>query len=269
MNTRLDDRNRHLLALMRDDDRELMSVISACIASEDTLRQIRGIIERRDRRAIVATLVRIPESGDEASATVIEDPNRYSNGQQVTSSVEMNEERLYVINEPPASGSGQGAVPDPDRVESGADADRLAADLERYRWARGKRLIRMNAYGLSELSADGSVIDESVLRTLHLRLMELWILLEESTVGELGADVVTEEQERACYASYNVYSDGSAVASLARVCPDAGPLSAPEYFEGDIGQYHWPKGWDVRVSPPPHHRSEDASAHVGEETSNE
>ena len=105
----LEDRSRHLLALMRNDDHELLQLMMAAVGNEDDRRRIRRVVERRDRRAIAATLVRLPESGDEAFATVINDANTYSDGRPVTSSVVIGEETLYVVNEPPNNGTDVGA----------------------------------------------------------------------------------------------------------------------------------------------------------------
>lgn len=101
MSVRLDDRNRHLLALMQSDDRELQSLVVDAIADRFLRQRIQRIMERRDRRAIVATMVHIPASGDEDLASVIEDPSTYSDGRPVTTKVLDAECRRVVVNPPP------------------------------------------------------------------------------------------------------------------------------------------------------------------------
>ena len=136
-------------------------------------------------------------------------------------------------------------------------------------WSRGKRSIRRVAHRLSEILRDGGTITADDVHALHWTLMDLWGLLEERTVGPLASESRSDDEELALYDSFNLYSDGTAVASLMPISGTDCAALSPDYFEDDIGQHGIPDGWKVVVAEPPHRRRPistgvgDVDEHVG------
>ena len=128
-------------------------------------------------------------------------------------------------------------------------------DGARYVWAQGKRNIRSAAYHVSELAREGRPITEADARKLHWNLIMLWGLLDEATVGSLGPEPTSVEEELFRYdPTFNFYSDGTPVASLVQIGGSDGSRLPDELYEGDIGQHGLPPGWEVIVLEPPHRR---------------
>jgi hypothetical protein len=128
-------------------------------------------------------------------------------------------------------------------------------DEARYVWAQGKCNIRSAAYRVSELAREGRPITEADARQIRFNLMVLWGLLDEATVGSLGPEPTSEEEELLRYdTTYNFYTDGTPTAELGQIGGGDGSRLPDEFYEGDIGQYGVPPGWEVKALKPPHRR---------------
>jgi hypothetical protein len=127
-------------------------------------------------------------------------------------------------------------------------------DKAKYTWARGKRAINAVAYTLSEFARDGKPISPEDVREFHFHLIEVWGLLLDATVGALGPEPRSEEEQLLREASYEIYSDGTPVATLVRIPgrdADPVPIELCEYI---VRHGPTPPGWQIVVGDPPHGR---------------
>lgn len=98
----LEDRQKQLYGLLRQDICEVRVLVNAAPIAQDVREKILVHLEDLKRRIFVATMVRLPASGDEDAASLIENPNTYSDGRPVTTRSLGDNDRL-IVNPPPSS----------------------------------------------------------------------------------------------------------------------------------------------------------------------
>ncbi|MBY0288621.1 MAG: hypothetical protein K2X52_15965 [Mycobacteriaceae bacterium] len=102
MTTCLEDRQKYLYGLGRQDIQQVQALLNAAPIAKEIRDGILDHLDDLRRRILVATMVRLPASGDEDAAEVIEKPNIYTDGRRVTTWSLGDNDRL-IVHPPPDS----------------------------------------------------------------------------------------------------------------------------------------------------------------------